>query len=511
MAGKNTGVIAAFLVAAMLFTAAGCAQNNQPAVSPNASPSSTSATSPNVSLNITPSASPTAASPGTEAAQTSAERLDRTKMLAYTKYVAPGVDAVLAENAWQCVNRTVSFIFTAGSLVTEARIIKIERIETVSGLLQNPIELWKVEFRLKPDNLEKLQAQTNSRLNFEDGWVTEMDRSEWQPVLVVERKDRGTELLFTASTHFFEASGGTEATLKSMLRDKIALNKRICTVESGVDAEIAAIAWQRVLDGVNYIESMSNPHELSVLEAKITKLTYIKTYSGISANPVEVWKLEYRLKPDDFSHVIFADGMSSEDGWVTQKSIVGDPIIIIERAKDGAKYIGSTNTESYDSSMNETAFKILYDKVQKGKDYKRVGGTSPDPKVSAYIWDYIDTRIDMYFKPGSVYPSNTGVRFSAAAFDNLKLQQTFEGVLDAPVEIWYFTYRMLPENKNPIMFAVGGQDAVKGWFKDTPRYLIVKRTASGAEYLGVVWVMSFEGGLTYENLKRVLSDLKTAK
>ena len=48
-----------------------------------------------------------------------------------------------------------------------------------------------------------------------------------------------------------------------------------------------------------------------------------------------VWELYYRMRPDDMSKVMFAGGMSEENGWVTETSSLGSPILIFSADEDG--------------------------------------------------------------------------------------------------------------------------------------------------------------------------------
>ena len=52
------------------------------------------------------------------------------------------------------------------------------------------------------------------------------------------------------------------------------------------------------------------------------------------------YHLEYRLKPDDISKVMFAGGMEEENGWLLSTGM-GDPYLIIADTEEGLLYLGA--------------------------------------------------------------------------------------------------------------------------------------------------------------------------
>ena len=89
-----------------------------------------------------------------------------------------------------------------------------------------------------------------------------------------------------------------------------------------------------IQEEIDMLESFDHPLEgieannLKVIDSKITKLELIGTFDSLLTYPIEIWSLEFRLKPDDINNVILAGGMSQEDGWITEYSSMGQPMMV---------------------------------------------------------------------------------------------------------------------------------------------------------------------------------------
>lgn len=80
--------------------------------------------------------------------------------------------------------------------------------------------------------------------------------------------------------------------------------------------------------------------EAKIIDNKITKLEKIGTFNDMLTDPVEVWTIEYRLKPDDMNKVIFAGGMNESDGWITEESSMGKPVLVFSYDGTQPDYLG---------------------------------------------------------------------------------------------------------------------------------------------------------------------------
>lgn len=70
-----------------------------------------------------------------------------------------------------------------------------------------------------------------------------------------------------------------------------------------------------------------------IIDSKIIVLNKLAGFDSLMNNVVELWAIEYRLKPDNVNNVILTDG-TMEDGWITEEGDMGKPILVIEN-RDG--------------------------------------------------------------------------------------------------------------------------------------------------------------------------------
>ncbi len=98
-------------------------------------------------------------------------------------------------------------------------------------------------------------------------------------------------------------------------------------------------ANQFVEDQISMYEDAGGA-EFKIVESKITKLERLDNFDGMLGYPVEIWSLEYRLKPDDISKVMMAGGMNEIDGWITEDSSMGKPLLIFSYKNKEPSYLG---------------------------------------------------------------------------------------------------------------------------------------------------------------------------
>ncbi len=111
--------------------------------------------------------------------------------------------------------------------------------------------------------------------------------------------------------------------------------------------------------GEHFQENVPVDHQINIVESKLTGLKQIARFENMTDYPIELWKLEYRLKPDDMSLVMFAGGMSQEGGWITQLGSTGSPVLIVGYPEGQGVYIGNTNTLSImEEGSAENALRI---------------------------------------------------------------------------------------------------------------------------------------------------------
>jgi hypothetical protein len=80
-----------------------------------------------------------------------------------------------------------------------------------------------------------------------------------------------------------------------------------------------------VREQVEYYNSLG----YNITDAKITAVTLVNTGTASLTKAVEMWRLEYRLLPDDADKVVLAGGMNMEDGWLTEWGSTGQPYLVL--------------------------------------------------------------------------------------------------------------------------------------------------------------------------------------
>ncbi|WP_051280566.1 M56 family metallopeptidase [Anaerovorax odorimutans] len=91
----------------------------------------------------------------------------------------------------------------------------------------------------------------------------------------------------------------------------------------------------------NYENLKYNDNSIKITDKKITKLEKIAQFDNLMKDSVEIWQLKYRLKPDDISKVILAGGMNEIDGWLTEESSMGKPLLVFTNKHKKYKYLGN--------------------------------------------------------------------------------------------------------------------------------------------------------------------------
>ena len=104
--------------------------------------------------------------------------------------------------------------------------------------------------------------------------------------------------------------------------------------------------------------------EYSILEAKVVGLE--RRYNGMETRThrVELYRLKYRLLPSEPSHVVLADGMQMEDGWITEYGSTGQPYFAIlcdsSSGEETRTLIGMTNSRTINIDYNTDAMRAKY-------------------------------------------------------------------------------------------------------------------------------------------------------
>ena len=121
---------------------------------------------------------------------------------------------------------------------------------------------------------------------------------------------------------------------------------------------------------VEFVDSMIKGYEnqdglgggFKIIESKIISLDRVSSFDDILSGPVELWSIEYRLKPEDMSNVIIAGGVEEIDGWLTENGSMGKPLLAFTYEGDVTKYLGPVYTAELGMTSlagQETAIRIM--------------------------------------------------------------------------------------------------------------------------------------------------------
>ncbi|MCR6544140.1 M56 family metallopeptidase [Dehalobacterium formicoaceticum] len=104
----------------------------------------------------------------------------------------------------------------------------------------------------------------------------------------------------------------------------------------------------------------------NIIDSKITKLEKMTSFDHLLSSPVEIWHIEYRLKPAEPVDVM-PGGMSTDEGWITEERDMGKPLLVFSHEKSRPKFLGTMLSGEGDFSRpagQETALRIFLE----GKD-----------------------------------------------------------------------------------------------------------------------------------------------
>lgn len=160
-------------------------------------------------------------------------------------------------------------------------------------------------------------------------------------------KKRGDDYLFISHQRI---EGETEAT--SAADD---LNVTIgIELKGNIPDAVLDYATEFVTQQVDYYnDTGKNPPSdmgtFAITEAKITGLTRINTGTSSLTTDIQMWLLEYRLRPDNPDNVVLIGGMSMEDvdgeSWITEWGSTGQPYLVLAHDIDTWERICITDTD----------------------------------------------------------------------------------------------------------------------------------------------------------------------
>lgn len=150
-----------------------------------------------------------------------------------------------------------------------------------------------------------------------------------------------------------------------------------------------------VREQIEYYNSLG----YNITDAKITAVTLVNTGTASLTKAVEMWRLEYRLLPDDAGKVVLAGGMKMEDGWLTEWGSTGQPLLVLVHDWDSKseiwRRVGVFNTlgvqEEYQGDYTAAAMALYHDFISK------TGVTWEYIPARSSVFPALPIRIDMPF------------------------------------------------------------------------------------------------------------------
>ncbi|MDD3706153.1 MAG: hypothetical protein PHC45_08855 [Clostridiaceae bacterium] len=136
---------------------------------------------------------------------------------------------------------------------------------------------------------------------------------------------------------------------------------------TNIEDSIISLAWEIINRDIENLES--NP-AVKIIDSKITRLELVETFDELADNPIQVYALEYRLLPEDLKKVVMAGGMSyDEEGWLTETSSMGSPLLVITHRGDEAELTGiiMTGETAGKDGMEKEVRDLLERKAQEEK------------------------------------------------------------------------------------------------------------------------------------------------
>ena len=129
---------------------------------------------------------------------------------------------------------------------------------------------------------------------------------------IYKTRGNSSKALYRVYTDNMEKSSGGAINIK-------------CEASGDVPQPVRDYAVDYVREQIEYCNSLG----YNITDAKITAVTPVNTGTASLTKAVEMWRLEYRLLPDDADKVVLAGGMKMEDGWLTEWGSAGQPYLVL--------------------------------------------------------------------------------------------------------------------------------------------------------------------------------------
>lgn len=88
--------------------------------------------------------------------------------------------------------------------------------------------------------------------------------------------------------------------------------------------------------------------DYKIIDSKITKLERVVSFDNIIDSPIEVWNLEFRLKPDNITNASYKTTLYEEDGWITEDNGMGKRCLVFIIDGDNTRILGGFQHQEFD-------------------------------------------------------------------------------------------------------------------------------------------------------------------
>jgi beta-lactamase regulating signal transducer with metallopeptidase domain/biotin carboxyl carrier protein len=122
------------------------------------------------------------------------------------------------------------------------------------------------------------------------------------------------------------------------------------SVQEGLEA-----AYEEVFDNYLWRTAADSYADYNIQEGKILNLQKVYESDDLLDDKLEIWAIEYRLRPENPENVALAGGTELEGGWLTQQCSMGDPLLVLAVRDTGSPEL---LTVLYDGEVGSSAISL---------------------------------------------------------------------------------------------------------------------------------------------------------
>lgn len=107
--------------------------------------------------------------------------------------------------------------------------------------------------------------------------------------------------------------------------------------------------------------------DFKFIDQEIIKLEKLSTFDNILSSPIELWMLDFRLKPENPEDIVLAGGLEIVDGWLIDNGINGKPHLAFTYDNGDLVYLGNANAIEFDLetfASQEIAIRLMLENME---------------------------------------------------------------------------------------------------------------------------------------------------